>query len=260
MTAPVLPTGPVSRATPVSEAIPVSALEAGQEPIRNGSWRTANPPGAHSAGSGSVRSATSVPKNSAGGVRAVSTQAGLDAALATARREVLVARTDVHEPLRRVDHENLARGVGYRVLVPDDVRSRPGLVLRLGTLAGAVVRTLPAVPADATVVDASLALLPDFDPAGLALVRVPGVVTAVGALFEQLWASASPLARPLGLRERELLSLLAAGCTDESAAARLGISVRTVRRMMSTIMSSLGARSRFQAGLRAADRGLLSSP
>jgi DNA-binding NarL/FixJ family response regulator len=50
---------------------------------------------------------------------------------------------------------------------------------------------------------------------------------------------------------------MSAGYTDESAAARLGVSVRTVRRMMSTIMTRLGARSRFQAGIRAADRGML---
>jgi DNA-binding CsgD family transcriptional regulator len=191
------------------------------------------------------------------GMRPVPTPAALDAALATARREVLIARTEAGEPLRRADHENLARGVRYRVLLPDGVRARPALVLRLGTLAGAEVRTLPVVPAEATVVDAALALLPDGDPAGLTLMRLPGVVTTAVALFEQLWASAAPLARPLGPRERELLSLLAAGCTDESAAARLGISVRTVRRMMSTIMAGLGARSRFQAGLRAAGRGLL---
>jgi DNA-binding NarL/FixJ family response regulator len=58
-------------------------------------------------------------------------------------------------------------------------------------------------------------------------------------------------------RERQLLTLLTAGYTDESAAARLGISVRTVRRMVSGIMNRLGARSRFQAGVKAADRGWL---
>ncbi len=58
-------------------------------------------------------------------------------------------------------------------------------------------------------------------------------------------------------RERQLLTLLTAGYTDESAATRLGISARTVRRMVSGIMSRLGARSRFQAGVKAADRGWL---
>ncbi len=61
----------------------------------------------------------------------------------------------------------------------------------------------------------------------------------------------------LSARERQLLTLLTAGYTDESAAVRLGISVRTVRRLVSGIMNRLGARSRFQAGVKAADRGWL---
>jgi DNA-binding NarL/FixJ family response regulator len=61
----------------------------------------------------------------------------------------------------------------------------------------------------------------------------------------------------LSHRERQLLTLLTAGYTDESAAVRLGISVRTVRRLVSGIMNRLGARSRFQAGVKAADRGWL---
>jgi DNA-binding NarL/FixJ family response regulator len=66
-----------------------------------------------------------------------------------------------------------------------------------------------------------------------------------------------PDAAELNAREKELLSLLSSGSTDESAAARLGVSVRTVRRMVADIMNRLGARSRFQAGVKAADRGWL---
>ncbi|MEU4221706.1 helix-turn-helix transcriptional regulator [Actinoplanes sp. NPDC026623] len=57
-------------------------------------------------------------------------------------------------------------------------------------------------------------------------------------------------------REAMLLALLADGLTDESVAIRLGISERTVRRTMASIMLRLGARSRFQAGLIAARLGL----
>jgi DNA-binding CsgD family transcriptional regulator len=199
----------------------------------------------------------------------VMTPAGIDAALATATGEVLVARTaDPGSALRRIDHDNLRRGVRYRLLLPEQLRDNPVLTLRIGRLApaGVEVRTVPVVPTDATVVDGALAILPGEGRAtGLAMVRLPGVVGAVVALFEQLWASAAPLtpaeiAGEAGLsrREHELLALLSAGCTDESAAARLGISVRTVRRMMAAIMTRLGARSRFQAGLKAADRGLLA--
>lgn len=195
--------------------------------------------------------------------------AGIDAALATAGREVLVARAAGAGPaLRRIDHDNLRRGVRYRILLPDRLRADPVLTLRMGRLApaGAEVRTVPVVPTDATVVDGALAMLPgEGRVAGLTAVRLPSVVGTVVALFEQLWASAAPLTPSdvaggsvLSSRERELLALLSAGCTDESAAARLGISVRTVRRMMAAIMTRLGARSRFQAGLKAAGRGLLA--
>jgi len=196
----------------------------------------------------------------------LSAPAAIDAALAAAGREVLVARTagaDPAGPLRRADHDNLRRGVRYRVLLSEDVRGHPAVMLRLGRLvaAGAQVRTVDRVPADVTVIDGDLAMLArDRAAADVAVVGLPGIVDTVVALFERLWPAALPLScgeEHLGARERELLALLSAGCTDETAAARLGVSVRTVRRMMSAIMLRLGARSRFQAGLRAADRGLL---
>ena len=207
----------------------------------------------------------------------LSTHASIDATLAAATREVLITSTlcarpgEPVDPLRRADHDNLRRGVRYRLLLPDHVRGVPVLAMRLGrlALAGAEVRTLPDVPADATVIDEVVAMLPsdrrDGRPGDVAMFRLPSVVNAVAELFERLWPSAVPLTASdvsegagLSERERELLALLSAGCTDESAAARLGISVRTVRRMMSAIMNRLGARSRFQAGLKAADRGWLT--
>lgn len=51
--------------------------------------------------------------------------------------------------------------------------------------------------------------------------------------------------------------LLAKGLTDETAAGRLGVSLSTIRRSMAAIMERLGARSRFEAGLRAAHMGWL---
>ncbi|MEV4757326.1 LuxR C-terminal-related transcriptional regulator [Micromonospora sp. NPDC049559] len=207
---------------------------------------------------------------------ALSTHAALDATLATATRDVLITSgrwagtADPVGMLRQVDYENLRRGVRYRVLFPDRARTVPALAARLGSLAlaGAEVRTLPEVPMDAMVIDESVAVVPGDRPdgraGGIAVFRLPSVVHTVVELFERVWPAAVsllagdvPEGTELNGRERELLSLLSAGCTDESAAARLGISVRTVRRMMSTIMNRLGARSRFQAGVKAADRGWL---
>jgi DNA-binding NarL/FixJ family response regulator len=57
--------------------------------------------------------------------------------------------------------------------------------------------------------------------------------------------------------ERELLTLLASGLTDEAAGERLGISLRTARRMMADLMARLDASSRFEAGLKAVKCGWL---
>jgi DNA-binding NarL/FixJ family response regulator len=84
------------------------------------------------------------------------------------------------------------------------------------------------------------------------------------ALFEQVWENATPLgvAQPhvrqnLTRQDAALLRLLSQGDTDEVVARKLGVSVRTVRRMASELMAELGARSRFQAGVRASERGWL---
>ena len=199
-------------------------------------------------------------------------QPGLDALLASAEREVLIMSTSAGAGrfgmARRIDHQNLRRGVRYRVLFPDSAR----LSGTLGglALAGAEVRTDVEIPTDAVVIDRVAAVLPAERTGGrpgVAVFRLPGVVNATVGLFERIWPTAVPLASPdlpptgpdagLSRRERDLLALLCSGSTDESAGARLGISVRTVRRMVADIMNRVGARSRFQAGVKVADRGWL---
>lgn len=207
----------------------------------------------------------------------LSTHASLAAALAAAKHEILVSSTlstplgDPISMFRGLDHDNLRRGVRYRVLFPDRARTAPPVAARLSglALAGAEVRTVPDGARSALVIDGKLAALP-HEPGpeqavGVAMVRLPSMVGTVVDLFERLWPAAVPFGActvPQGAeladRERELLNLLSAGYTDESTAAQLGISVRTVRRMMADIMSRLGARSRFQAGAKAADRGWLA--
>ncbi|AEH08041.1 MULTISPECIES: LuxR C-terminal-related transcriptional regulator [Protofrankia] len=57
--------------------------------------------------------------------------------------------------------------------------------------------------------------------------------------------------------ERLLLRLLSLGAKDEAAARHLGVSVRTVRRMIADLMRRMDARSRFQAGILAAKKDWL---
>ena len=66
-------------------------------------------------------------------------------------------------------------------------------------------------------------------------------------------AATSPTSTP---EAREILRALGAGLTDEAAARRLGVSLRTYRRRVAELMATLDADSRFQAGVRAGELGL----
>jgi two-component system, NarL family, response regulator len=63
--------------------------------------------------------------------------------------------------------------------------------------------------------------------------------------------------QPLTQREREVLELVADGASNREVADRLGISERTVGLYVSSILSTLGARSRTEAASIAVRRGLL---
>ncbi len=59
------------------------------------------------------------------------------------------------------------------------------------------------------------------------------------------------------LIDADVLSCLAEGCNDAGAAARLGLSVRTYRRRVATLMQALQAQTRFQAALAARSSRLI---
>ncbi|SIQ86956.1 regulatory protein, luxR family [Cellulosimicrobium aquatile] len=80
-------------------------------------------------------------------------------------------------------------------------------------------------------------------------------VAALRALAESEWDRARPDGDALAPSEDTLLRLLAEGKTDTAVAVRLGVSPRTVRRHAAGLMGRLGATSRFEAGVRAAQRG-----
>jgi len=96
----------------------------------------------------------------------------------------------------------------------------------------------------------------------MSIIQAPAVARALESLFAAAWRLGVPLAehRALGDREaiRRILDQLRAGSTDEQAAHELEVSLRTYRRRVAEIMYWLGASSRFQAGVRAAELGLLS--
>jgi DNA-binding CsgD family transcriptional regulator len=200
------------------------------------------------------------------GFHQVPAQDGVAALLAEAQDEV-IAMSTLTPAGPAFGPRDVRPGLRYRAIYPDTARTAPTLCRHLGALsvAGVAVRTMPQIPMNALIIDGSVAVLPaDARNGSVAVLRLHSVVTTATELFERIWPDAVPLAdndipvdTDLSLREREMLRLLALGATDEVAAAQLGISVRTVRRMVAQIMHRLGARSRFQAGVKAADRGWL---
>lgn len=95
------------------------------------------------------------------------------------------------------------------------------------------------------------------------VVTEPAVVQNVLSLFDVAWQTGTDLAvydtQHAELRDMapRVLELLASGCKDETAARTLGWGVRTYRRRVAELMTALGAESRFQAGARARDLGLI---
>jgi DNA-binding CsgD family transcriptional regulator/sugar-specific transcriptional regulator TrmB len=136
---------------------------------------------------------------------------------------------------------------------------------------GGQVRTAASIALRMIIYDSQIALVP-VDPAkesdGALLLQGTGVTSALCELFEQTWRDALPFdadrerkgEAELTSQEIAVLRLLARGHTDAFISRRLGVSVRTIRRITADIMSRLGARSRFQAGARATELGWLDSP
>jgi DNA-binding CsgD family transcriptional regulator len=200
------------------------------------------------------------------GFQQIPAHSGIAELLASAKDDV-IAMSNLTPAGPAFGPRDVRPGLRYRAIYPDTARTTPTACRHLGamSLAGVAVRTMPYIPMNALVIDGSIAVLPaDTATGSVAVLRLTSVVTTAIELFERIWPDAVPLAdddlpddTDLSGREQEMLRLLALGATDEVAAAQLGISVRTVRRMVAQIMNRLGARSRFQAGVKAADRGWL---
>ncbi|GAB3347301.1 hypothetical protein GCM10027452_18090 [Micromonospora halotolerans] len=167
----------------------------------------------------------------------------------------------------------LRRGVRFRSLYASQVLDEPALVARIQWMVdnGEEARTLPQVPMKLLVVDRETAVVllagEETAPETLSVVAARSALTdGLQAIFEQLWSHASPIrfgsgrdggtvARDPGTNE--LVDLLTAGMKDESIARHFGVSPRTVRRRIAALLDELDATGRFQAGVRAVQRGLL---
>lgn len=143
------------------------------------------------------------------------------------------------------------------------LREAPGVLVGRATI-GEQIRVVPEVPTRLAVIG-NRAMVPE--PPGLSserrlVLRQPALVEMFRAYFEALWDRAVAVpALELGDATPDLdellLAQLAQGAKDEQVARTLGISLRTVRRRVASLMDELGVDSRFQAGVEAVRRGWL---
>ncbi|MFI7054600.1 LuxR C-terminal-related transcriptional regulator [Streptosporangium canum] len=165
---------------------------------------------------------------------------------------------------------NLGRGVRIRSIHAQSMVNDPLIreFFQVWLAAGIEVRVTPVVPTRMLIYDRQVAIVQSEpgDPAGGAvLIRGALLVRSLTALFETLWTSASepqdvPRAASgdaLTGQQTAVLRLLATGAKDEAIARTLGVSTRTVTRIVGELTALLGAGSRFQAGARAARLGWL---
>lgn len=198
--------------------------------------------------------------------------------MAGAKEEVLAFDTPPYvtadQTAARSERDLLARGVRVRAVYATEVLANPDRADRLRDLVllGERARVLPRVPLKMVVVDGRDAVIPltasdEGTRSIAALVHRSRLCDALVELFEASWKQATPVfsteapetdAHPdLSQTEHALLHLLHAGLKDETISRQLGISERTVRRRVTSLITRLGATSRFQAGAQAVRRGWL---
>ncbi|MCX4779033.1 helix-turn-helix transcriptional regulator [Streptomyces sp. NBC_01264] len=196
---------------------------------------------------------------------------------AGARSEVLSFAPDSQmsqasiEAARPLNQRNVEQGIEMRTIYLDSIRhdhhAREYTTWLEGI--GVHVRTSPVLPNRLTIVDRRSALVAvdaTNTGAGAALVTSPGLISLLVTLFEHIWEASAPLGPTAAPGEPELLTrqqaavlqLMAEGRTDEAIAHGLGVSTRTVGRVITGLLAHLGVRSRFQAGMRAVQYGYLS--
>ncbi|MFD7980762.1 LuxR C-terminal-related transcriptional regulator [Streptomyces sp. NPDC059071] len=173
-------------------------------------------------------------------------------------RELRLARPLVLDALRR--------GAQGRIIYPHTARGDSDTRAHLGELlsVGGQVRTVKEVRDRFLVFDRKTAFIPAGEGEAIAVVYEGAVAAFLAGLHGRLWESAfdfdSGAAGYAGTLEdlkATLLDLLASGAKDEVIARRVGMSERTFRRHVATIMQDLSATSRFQAGVLAARTGLV---
>lgn len=171
---------------------------------------------------------------------------------------------------RRTAEELLQRDVKVRHVFTEYAFSRPSVRAYALSVAdgGGRVRVFSGPIQDAAIVDQRTAVIwgpPHADADACITVRGTIVLDCLVGLADAVWRSAMDLEVHQWLHEdddltvKKILGMLAEGAKDDVSARRLGMSVRTYRRYVADIMKRLGADSRFEAGVRAVQFGVLGT-
>ena len=167
-----------------------------------------------------------------------------------------------------IRHEAVRSGVTLRKLYRPSALLDPSLSQHLHTMVerGAGVRVSDSEISETIILDRRVVILAGDASHGersYSVITVPEIVHGVVSLFDATWHAATDFAvydrdgAELRRLAPQILDHLNSGATDEAAARALGLSVRTYRRRVAELMSALGATSRFQAGARAQEMGLI---
>ncbi|MEE1806741.1 helix-turn-helix transcriptional regulator [Streptomyces sp. BE133] len=169
--------------------------------------------------------------------------------------------------------EALMRGVKCSVVYGAHVlRDRPGREgVQTSIDLGERARVFPDIPLNMGICDDRFALVcppaSNWDRRHHIVVQRSDLLDALIGVFESFWQIAVPLPAAVDTADdigttataenRQLLTYLSGGLTDESIARELGVSERTVARRITRLQEVLGAQTRFQLGVQASRHGWL---
>lgn len=167
-------------------------------------------------------------------------------------------------------YEARERGVHYRSVADSEFVGSSEAMKRIREEAesGEDVRVYPDLPFKMVICDRKMAFIPlqlDNPNSSCLLAKSSALLDALCQLFEFIWRNATPLrlvgtdeakitneGNQLDNKTRDLIALMAAGLNDKSIYMELGVSRRTHQTRVSNLLHVLNARTRFQAGWRAA--------
>ncbi|WP_404955543.1 hypothetical protein [Streptomyces sp. 147326] len=161
--------------------------------------------------------------------------------------------------------EKRRRGLVIRLLCTSNSPDGEMACALAGSGMASSIRVATTRSQEAVIVDGRVVFLPgDRTGRGRATLRSPAVVRVLESMFAGAWDTAVPLADYDRLRHRahsetarRVLRHLGAGLTDDAGARAMRVSLRTYRRHVAELMRALDASTRFEAGARAVELGLM---